>query len=197
MKGTTGIFKYPALTDSGRIGLLNVRIKVFVGIKTSFRRILILLTVVTPCEDRFSQISSSLTPSKSLDRITPFDELREECAVTLIDMLQSTFDFRRFLEWLSVEHSTKSDPFLNFLTLLGCPAKPSSPFCIAKGDNVRKAASSVDPMTINLGQDTLGLVFFALVIDSSPEDEESETSVRTLFRVLSEGWFLFLFLVMI
>ena len=44
------------------------------------------------------------------------------------------------------------EPLLNFLTLLGSPAKPSSPFCIAKGDSFFKASSLDDPMTRNLGQ---------------------------------------------
>ena len=76
MYGTTGMRKYPAFTESGRVGVLKVRIRVFVGTSSLFRRTLILLTDVIPCEERFSQISSSLTPSRSFDRTTPFDEFR-------------------------------------------------------------------------------------------------------------------------
>ena len=55
--GTTGIERYPALIYYGRVGLLNVRISVFIGIKLSSDEtwwILILLTAVTPCGERFS-----------------------------------------------------------------------------------------------------------------------------------------------
>ena len=58
------------------MGTSKVRIKVFVGNSSLFRRTFILLTDVTPCEDRFSHISPSLTPSSSLHLMTPFDELR-------------------------------------------------------------------------------------------------------------------------
>ena len=61
----------------------KVRIKVFVGNSSLFRLTFILLTDVTPCEDKCSHISSSLTPSNSLHLMTPFDELREACEVIL------------------------------------------------------------------------------------------------------------------
>ena len=54
---------------------MNVKIRVFVGIKLSSRRILIQLTAVTLYVDRFSTISSSLSP---------FDEFIEACDDTLI-----------------------------------------------------------------------------------------------------------------
>ena len=52
--GTTGIERYPALIYYARVGLLNVRISVFIGIKLSSWWILILFTAVTPCGERFS-----------------------------------------------------------------------------------------------------------------------------------------------
>ena len=82
--GTIGICKYPAFTELGRVGTSNVRIKVFVGTSSLFRRTFIRLTDVTPCEDRFSQISSSLTPSRSRYRITPFEEFRYVCGLSVI-----------------------------------------------------------------------------------------------------------------
>ena len=152
MYGTTGIFRYPALTELGRVGELKVNMSVFVGTSSLFRRIFILLTTTTPCEVRFSHISSSLTPSKSLDLITPLHEFREECGVTLIGTLQISLDLRRFREWLSVAHSTNRVPFRNFFTDLRLPANPCSPLSIAKGESFRKAPSSVDPIIRNLGQ---------------------------------------------
>ena len=77
---------------------LNVRTKVFIGNSSLLRRTFIRLTEVTSSEDKFWQMSSSLTPSKSLHLITAFEELREECAVTLIGTLWKTVDFRRQLE---------------------------------------------------------------------------------------------------
>ena len=77
----------------------KVRIKVFVGNSSLFRRTFILLTDVIPCEDRFSHISSSLT--SSLHLMTPFDELREACEVTLIGTLQKIVDLRRQVECFS------------------------------------------------------------------------------------------------
>ena len=67
--------------DGGRMGTSKVMIKVFVGNSSLFRRTFILLTVI-PCEDKFSQISSSLTPSSSLHLMTHFDELRDACPHT-------------------------------------------------------------------------------------------------------------------
>ena len=83
------------------MGTSKVRIKVFVGNSSLFRRTFILLTDVTPCEDRFSQISSSLTPSNYLHLVTPFDELREACEVTLIGTLQKIVNLRRQVECFS------------------------------------------------------------------------------------------------
>ena len=83
------------------MGTSKVRIKVFVGNSSLFRRTFILLTDVTPCEDRFSHISSSPTPSSSLHLMTPFDELREACEVTLIGTLQKIVDLRRQVECFS------------------------------------------------------------------------------------------------
>ena len=93
--------------------MLKVMIKVFVGNKSLLRRIFIRFTAVTFCEEKFSHISSSLIPSRSLHLITPFEKLREECGVTLTGMLQKVFDFRRQLECFSLVHSTKS-PILIF-----------------------------------------------------------------------------------
>ena len=141
IKGTTGILRYPALMESGRRGFENVRMKVFVGTNSLFRRIWILLTADTPWEERLSSISSSLTPSKSLltadtpweerlssisssltpskslDRMTPFDELRDVCALTLIGILHITLDFRRHFEWCCLIHSTSKQPFCILFTL--------------------------------------------------------------------------------
>ena len=94
--------------DGGRMGTSKVRIKVFVGNSSLLRRTFILLTDVhvTPCEDRFSHISSSLTPSSYLHLMTPFDELREAYDVTLIGTLQKIVDLRRQVECFSEWHST-------------------------------------------------------------------------------------------
>jgi hypothetical protein len=77
-----------------------------------------------------------------------------------------------------------NDPFFNFLTCFGSPAKPTSPFCIANGDSFFKASSLVELMIRKLGQDCreeeITLDFFKtllFIIDSSSEEEESETSV--------------------
>ncbi|XP_041360367.1 hillarin-like [Gigantopelta aegis] len=54
-------------------------------------------------------------------------------------------------------------------------SKPSSPFCIAKGDSFIKTLSSEEPMTRNLGQDIKEITFDFLtcnVVDSSSDDEE-------------------------
>ena len=83
------------------MGTSKVRIKVFVGNSSLFRRTFILLTDVTPCEDTFSQISSSLTPSNYVHLMTPFDELRDACEVTLIGTLQNIVDLRRQVECFS------------------------------------------------------------------------------------------------
>ena len=74
---------------------------VFVGTSSLFRGIFILLTT-TPCEVSFSDITSSPTPSKSLEH-----EFREECGVTLIGTLQRSLDLKRLQEWLSVAHSNR------------------------------------------------------------------------------------------
>ena len=66
-------------------------------------------------------------PSKSLHLITPFEELREECAVTLIGTLQKTVDCRRQLECFLVVHSINK-PLPIFLTDFGSPAKPTIAF---------------------------------------------------------------------
>ena len=107
--------------------MLNVMINVFVGNKSLLRGIVIRLTAVTFCEDKFSHISSSLIPSRSLHLITPFEKLREKCGVTLTGILQKVFDFRRQLEYFSLVHSTHS-PILIFLTDFGSPAKPTIAF---------------------------------------------------------------------
>ena len=80
-----------------------------------------------------------------------------------------------------MRHSTNNDPSFNFVTLLGSPAKPTSPFCMAKGDNFFKAPSSVELMMRNLGQvlEVVTFVFFVYVIDSSSVEEKSPTSVWT------------------
>ena len=83
------------------MGTSKVRIKLFVGNSSLFRRTFILLTDVIPCEDKCSQISSSLTPSNSLHLMTPFHELREACEVTLIGTLQNIVDLRRQVECFS------------------------------------------------------------------------------------------------
>ena len=44
--------------------------------------------------------------SKSCDRITPLDEFRKECAVTMIGRMQRVFDLSRHFEWLSFNKKT-------------------------------------------------------------------------------------------
>ena len=83
------------------MGTSKVRIKVFGGNSSLFRRTFILLTDVTHCEDTFSQISSPLTPSNYLHVITPLDELREAREVTLIGTLQKIVNLRRQVECFS------------------------------------------------------------------------------------------------
>ena len=53
------------------------------------RYYLIYFTDDTPCEERFSHISSLAIPSRSLALITPVNELRVKCTLTLIEMLLS------------------------------------------------------------------------------------------------------------
>ena len=62
---TTYVLSIPKPLTFGMKGSTKVRIKVFVGNSSLFRRTFILLTDVTPCEDKCSQIFSSLTPSNS------------------------------------------------------------------------------------------------------------------------------------
>ena len=57
-----------------------------------------------------------------------------------------------------MQHSTNNDPSFMYLNLLGSPPKPTSPFCIAKGDNFFKAPSSVELKIRNRGQ-VLEVVF--------------------------------------
>ena len=143
--------------ESGRRGLQNVSMKVFVGTNSLFRRICILLTTDTPWEERFSIISSSLTPSKSLDRMTPLEELRDVCALTLIGILHLTFDFRRHLEWCLL-HSSSKRPLLILFTLFSSPAKHWSAFWIANGDKEFNAHSLTGSIIKNLGQLSLDIL---------------------------------------
>ena len=147
-----GIFRYPALMESGRRGFENVRMKVFVGTNSLFRRMWILLTADTPWEERLSSISSSLTPSKSLDRMTPFEELRDVCALTLIGILHIIFYLRRHFEWCSLIHSTSKRPFFILFTLFSSPAKPWSALCIANGDSEFNAPSLTGSIIKKPGQ---------------------------------------------
>ena len=104
--------------------MMNVKIRVFVGIiKLSSRRILIQLTAVTLYVDRFSTISSSLTP---------FDEFIEACGDTLIhDTRLSTSENNE-----NVSQSNILSAINHFQLLLGflgtfcfgSPGKSTSPF---------------------------------------------------------------------
>ena len=76
-----------------------------------------------PWEKIVSQISSSDTPSKSLDFINPFDVLRETYGEPELAR------YTESLTWaFSVAHSTKRELFLSFLPLSGSSAKPLNPF---------------------------------------------------------------------
>ena len=63
----------------GSVNVLNIRIKVFIGTSSLFQLTFFLLISIISCDESFSNISSSLTPSKSRHVITPFHVLRDEC----------------------------------------------------------------------------------------------------------------------
>ena len=83
----------------------------------------------------------------------------------LFVILHYIFEYRMQLDWISVEHLTKSDQF-NFFALSGLPPKLSSPFCSTNSDNcccfrvfffigsvfLSQTSSFKNSVTMNFGQ---------------------------------------------
>ena len=127
--------KQSALIDFGRVYVLNVTIKVFVGTCSLFLRTIILKTTILSCDEWFSSISLSPTPSKSAHLITDVNVLRQEYGDTMIEELANEIKFRKQLKCLSVIQPTNNDTCFSYVTRFGFPAKPTTSFRITKGDN--------------------------------------------------------------
>ena len=82
--------------------------------------------------------------------------------------------------------------FFILFTLFSSPAKPWSALWIANGDKEFNSPSLTGSIIRNRGQLSFDILEF-LVLDSSSDVEESETSVRTRLRVPSVCFLLFLF----
>ena len=138
--GKTGIFKYPALIDWGSVKSKDQSVR--------WNNFVISTNLYLPDENNtlrgyFHKFPQTI-PSNLLTLSHPL-MYWETNGATWIGMLHRIFDLR-FLEWFSMAHSTKREPFLNFL------AHQPSPFYTANKDSFHKDSSSEDPMTRKLNK---------------------------------------------
>jgi len=69
----------------------------------------------------------------SLHRMTPFLEFMLRWGTTFIGQFASTVERSKQSEWLFLDTSIMRSPDLSLLTDAGVPAKPLSPYSMAKG----------------------------------------------------------------
>lgn len=126
------MFIYAALTNFGRVAILNVRMNVFVGVMTPFLFVDMCFTLVTPWPLKASKTSASSQSRKSRLRMTPLEKFRVRCGVTVIGVSIHIFMFSAFFSWCFVRTSTRMEPFASFLALATSPTALFNNFCIAK-----------------------------------------------------------------
>ena len=119
-------------TYFGGVGLLNVRIKVFVGTTAPSLFDVKCLTWVTPSGLSASKTSASSQSRRSRLRMTPFELFSDLCGVTLIGTSTQVVIFNAFLACCFELTSTSTAPLRSFLADFTSPTAHFKSFCIPK-----------------------------------------------------------------
>jgi len=137
--------------DLGKIAVLNVRTKVFVGLLTLSRYTEILRTPLTCWSASSDAISASEMPARSGHLINPLEVFRLACGLQVEGMVWNFVSFKRLSACDFLPTSTRSAPERNFFTDFGEPAIDCGDFSITKGDSFASWSSGlVDSMSRNL-----------------------------------------------
>src|SRR6476469_3151430 len=155
MKGSTLMFKYPALIDIGKHGVQKVKIidVVFLFCPSLVCIIFLAAETFMPFSCKSATRSSGFICDSSKLRITPFDVFILLCGDTLTGTEANRVCFSRLLACPALVTSTRSTPERNFFTDFTSPAKPFIAFSMMKGDNDDSGLpTSVGSTTRNLGQ---------------------------------------------